>query len=299
MRKKMPRREFLKVAGTAVLVVSAAALTGCGDTPSGGNGGTGGSGGNNTPDNGNTGSGDSGNGGDSGTGSEDSGNTKPGKISYKDTRTAKYYAKHGITATNVYMEGTVTADWSGKLLIAKSGENVRFRKYFQGKVVDSNGNQKDAKTGWNVVVEGDTVYELNDKKQQYERYTDYYDTTEEKMKSAAQNFRNCDGYFIVPADNGDVKGIEITTCTVGAVEYYAEKIYIATETGDGWWNGRVMYHCFEGDDLKYIVQKQDGKQDTVLSFKELHQNTKPSITRIPADYTQVTGTCALSLDWEF
>lgn len=299
MRKKMPRREFLKVAGTAALVVSAAALTGCSDTPSGGNGGTGGSGGNNTPDNGNTGSGGSGNGGDSGTGSEGSGNTKPGKISYKDTRTAKYYAKHGITATNVYMEGTVTADWSGKLLIAKSGENVRFRKYFQGKVVDSNGSQKDAKTGWNVVVEGDTVYELNDKKQQYERYTDYYDTTEEKMKSAAQNFRNCDGYFIVPADNGDVKGIEITTCTVGAVEYYAEKIYIATETGDGWWNGRVMYHCFEGDDLKYIVQKQDGKQDTVLSFKELHQNTKPSITRIPADYTQVTGTCALSLDWEF
>ena len=299
MRKKMPRREFLKVAGTAALVVSAAALTGCGDTPSGGNGGTGGSGGNNTPDNGNTGSGDSGNGGDSGTGSEDPGNTKPGKISYKDTRTAKYYAKHGITATNVYMEGTVTADWSGKLLIAKSGENVRFRKYFQGKGVDSNGSQKDAKTGWNVVVEGDTVYELNDKKQQYERYTDYFDTTEEKMKSAAQNFRNCDGYFIVPADNGDVKGIEITTCTVGAVEYYAEKIYIATETGDGWWNGRVMYHCFEGDDLKYIVQKHDGKQDTVLSFKELHQNTKPSITRIPADYTQVTGTCALSLDWEF
>ena len=299
MRKKMPRREFLKVAGTAALVVSAAALTGCGDTPSGGNGGTGGSGGNNTPDDGNTGSGDSGNGGDSGTGSEEPGNTKPGKISYKDTRTAKYYAKHGITATNVYMEGTVTADWSGKLLITKSGENVRFRKYFQGKVVDSNGSQKDAKTGWNVVVEGDTVYELNDKKQQYERYTDYYDTTEEKMKSAAQNFRNCDGYFIVPADNGDVKGIEITTCTVGAVEYYAEKIYIATETGDGWWNGRVMYHCFEGDDLKYIVQKQDGKQDTVLSFKEIHQNTKPSITRIPADYTQVTGTCALSLDWEF
>lgn len=296
MRKKMPRREFLKVAGTAALVVSAAALTGCGDTPSGGNGGTGGSGGNNTPDNGNTGSGDSGNGGDSGTGSEDPGNTKPGKISYKDTRTAKYYAKHGITATNVYMEGTVTADWSGKLLIAKSGENVRFRKYFQGKVVDSNGSQKDAKTGWNVVVEGDTVYELNDKKQQYERYTDCFNTTEEKMKSAAQNFRNCDGYFIVPADNGDVKGIEITTCTVGAVEYYAEKIYIATETGDGWWNGRVMYHCFEGDDLKYIVQKHDGKQDTVLSFKELHQNTKPSITRIPADYTQVTG---MSLDWEF
>ena len=299
MRKKMPRREFLKVAGTAALAVSAAALTGCGDTPSGGNGGTGGSGGNNTPDNGNTGSGDSGNGGDSGTGSEDPGNTKPGKISYKDTRTAKYYAKHGITATNVYMEGTVTADWSGKLLIAKSGENVRFRKYFQGKVVDSNGSQKDAKTGWNVVVEGDTVYELNDKNQQYERYTDYFDTTEEKMKSAAQNFRNCDGYFIVPADNGDVKGIEITTCTVGAVEYYAEKIYIATETGDGWWNGRVMYHCFEGDDLKYIVQKHDGKQDTVLSFKELHQNTKPSITRIPADYTQVTGTYALSLDLEF
>lgn len=299
MRKKMPRREFLKVAGTAALVVSAAALTGCGDTPSGGNGGTGGSGGNNTPDNGNTGSGDSGNGGDSGTGSEDPGNTKPGKISYKDTRTAKYYAKHGITATNVYMEGTVTADWSGKLLIAKSGENVRFRKYFQGKVVYSNGSQKDAKTGWNVVVEGDTVYELNDKKRQYERYTDSFDTTEEKMKSAAQNFRNCDGYFIVPADNGDVKGIEITTCTVGAVEYYAEKIYIATETGDGWWNGRVMYHCFEGDDLKYIVQKHDGKQDTVLSFKELHQNTKASITRIPADYTQVTGKGALSVDWEF
>lgn len=35
MRKKMPRREFLKVAGTTALAVSAAALTGCGDTPEG------------------------------------------------------------------------------------------------------------------------------------------------------------------------------------------------------------------------------------------------------------------------
>ena len=33
MRKKMPRREFLKVAGTTALAVSAAALTGCGGTP--------------------------------------------------------------------------------------------------------------------------------------------------------------------------------------------------------------------------------------------------------------------------
>lgn len=33
MRKKMPRREFLKVAGTTALAVSAAALTGCSDTP--------------------------------------------------------------------------------------------------------------------------------------------------------------------------------------------------------------------------------------------------------------------------
>lgn len=35
MRKKMPRREFLKVAGTTALAVSAAALTGCSDTPEG------------------------------------------------------------------------------------------------------------------------------------------------------------------------------------------------------------------------------------------------------------------------
>lgn len=286
MRVKMPRREFLKVAGTTALAVSVTALTGCGGSSGGGStGGNGSNRGNDTPDNGNGGTGDNGNGDNSG--SDDSGSTKPGKISYKDTRTAKYFADKGVTAANFYMEGNVTGSWSGKVLVAKSGENVRYRKSF------SNGT---AKTGWNVLVLGETAYVLNDKKQQYQLYADYIpDTQDEKtIKSGALRLKYGEGYFVIPADNGDILQIKETTCVVNGVTYDAEQMFIAIEKSGSGYNGYAVNYCFDGDKLVYIVS---GGYTTTIT--QLYPNPKASLLKLPEGYTQVPRGTSIESDWEF
>ena len=286
----MPRREFLKVAGTTALAVSAAALTGCGGTPSGGNGGNGGHG--NNGDNGGTDApgGDTGDNGDNGgTGSDDSDNTQPGKISYKDTRTAKYFASKGITPTNFYMEGSVTdGSWSGKVLVAKSGKNTRYRRLLSG---------GSSRTGFNTLVLGDTAYELNDKKQQYQLHADDVPDSwgEKDIKRQTINFQYGLGNFIVPANNGDILTIQETTYVVNGVPYDAEWMKIESEkSSDGTYMEYSIFYCFEGDKLVYTVCGV-----YTVTINQLYPNPDPSLLKLPESYTRVPKGEWLESDWEF
>ena len=289
MRKKMPRREFLKVAGTTALAVSAAALTGCGGTSGGSTGGSSSSGsnsGSDTPDNGNGGTGDNGNDNNSGSdASEDLSNIQLGPMDYQDTRTAKYFARKGVTQRNVYLEGTLEGDWSGKILFAGLGQNARYREYLE---------KGDTYTGWNALVQGDTYYELNTRTKQYELWTDLNGVTEDAMKTMAAKARWADYYFMIPDDSMDIKNVEAKRYSVHGKEYYAESMTLWI--GDR--VGHTMVYCFLGDELKYIVSSPNMLPYT-LCPKVLTQNTDASRTKLPADYTQVTGRFELEADYKF
>lgn len=284
----MKRREFLKVAGTLALVASASALTGCGGSGDSGNSGS--SGGNGGTGGGSGGASGEKPGGETGgsSGTDDSGNTKPEKLTYKNSKTAAYFARKGVTATNFYMEGTVVkGNWTGKVMLATLGQNTRYRKY-----IDMGASR----TGWNILIQGDTAYEMNDKRKQYQFYADSAPSnwTETQVKSSVLRFKLGEGFFAVPADNGDVLSIQKTKVNVNGTDYEAETIFIASEKDATSANGYAVDYCFSGDDLVYIVHS-----GYTTAIRNLKASPDPSLVEIPEEYTIVEKGIFMPGDWEF
>lgn len=205
-------------------------------------------------------------------------------IRYADTRTAKYFEARHVTQGNVYLEATVKYDgWEGPIVYARKGQTARYNWDFKHTV--NTGRS----TSENRLAIGDTVYILDTTKKQYALFTDEYKrATEQDMKEAADSARCANGYFIVPADDSSLKEIKIGECEVNGKKYYAETMWIRTSGDDQSWWGHGFIYCFEGNDLKYVVQKKsDGSMDAMVTIKNVKPNPDQSLMEIPADYEQV------------
>lgn len=247
MKQKVNRRNFLKAMGAATLAVSLGSLS-------------------------------------AGAAEPELWQTNDTKIAYAESRTARYFAERGITNENFYMTATCIDNfdtWDEYVfLMTKHEDAVRFRRYFMKKT--SEGIRSSG--GDNLLVLGDTIYEMNDTEKQYQLYTDkgsYY--TEEAMKGLAREIRlaGC-GYFIVP-DEATIQNTERGERTINNKKYETETVRIRTDENDDFYDYWIEY-CYDGDELKYI-RRTSGM---LVEIKSLTAEPNDSYLSIPRGYEQLT-----------
>lgn len=201
------------------------------------------------------------------------------KSEFAETRTAKYFAKLGVTPDNVYLEASLSkTGWEGTFVFARKGQNARYDRDF--KVPGSTVFSKEHKLAMDEVV-----YELNEEKKTYMTYAEYYGTTAQQMARESYDVRCADGFFAVPANDENLIWVKTRNCVVNGQTYDAEEFAVYTDKKDGTVHKFIFCYDENGTEPKYVAQETNGGVDTIMTIKNIHANPDSSLLSL-AGYTK-------------